>query len=63
MLALSLSGFLLPLSALSQHQLNILFYYYFIIIIFFLSFSVPFIHCALFGAIILQNNIMRGSAH
>lgn len=53
MLALSLSGFLLPLSALSQHQLNILFYYYFIIIIFFLSFSVPFIHCALFGAIIL----------
>lgn len=52
MLALSLSGFLLPLSALSQHQLNILFYYYFIIIIF-LSFSVPFIHCALFGAIIL----------
>lgn len=36
MLALSLSGFLLPLSALSQHQLNILFYYYFIIIIFFI---------------------------
>ena len=55
MLPLSLSEFLLPLSALSlsQLQLNILFYYYFIVFFLNLLFSVPLIQYALFGGITL----------